>query len=242
MLPLFEPLNNVSRYRVPPNRWRHYERWATPIAGFVALGDASCVFNPNQGQGMSTAATDAQLLRRCALETTDPVELPRRFFAELSRFQQSPWRLAVGNDLRFPSVDGPRPVQVRAFNWYRAQLARSTSRRVRQHIGQIDSLLEPVGHMYAPLPALFAGANLVRNLVPFGREDWDPFGPIPPGLPPVRLADHDTPRPTARRRRSLLNLATVARRRPGAGSPLGVGVVRPSPPRGGVVGDPAPHR
>ena len=45
------------------NRWRRYDRWPAKLAGFVALGDAACAFNPVYGQGMTTGALSALTLR-----------------------------------------------------------------------------------------------------------------------------------------------------------------------------------
>jgi 2-polyprenyl-6-methoxyphenol hydroxylase-like FAD-dependent oxidoreductase len=182
MLELFEPVSAVSRFRLPLSRWRHYERWSR-LDGFVAMADAVCVNNPNQGQGMSVAATEATLLRRCARETTDPALLPKTFFAEQARFIESPWRIAIGNDLRFDTVDGPRPRSIRVFNWYRRQLARSTNRKVRQHLGDIDGLVTPVDRLYAPTIAARAALNRTADTILRRRVDFDPFGPFPPALP-----------------------------------------------------------
>jgi 2-polyprenyl-6-methoxyphenol hydroxylase-like FAD-dependent oxidoreductase len=183
MLELFEPTSPVGRFRVPLNRWRHYEEWSAPLGGFVAMADAVCVANPNQGQGMSVAAVEASLLRRCARETTDVDLLSKRFFAAQARFVESPWRIAVGNDLRFDTVEGPRPMSTRVFNWYRRQLAKSTNRKVRQHLGDIDGLVKPVDRLYAPTIAARAALNRVAEAVRWRRDDFDPFGPLPPDLP-----------------------------------------------------------
>jgi 2-polyprenyl-6-methoxyphenol hydroxylase-like FAD-dependent oxidoreductase len=183
MLDLFEPHGPVSRFRLPISRWRHYEDWAARLDGFVAMADAVCVNNPNQGQGMTVAAAEASLLRRCAQESTDPTTLPKQFFAEQARFIESPWRIAVGNDLRFDTVEGPRPRSIRTFNWYRRQLARSTNRKVRQHLGDIDGLVTPVGRLYAPTIAARAALNRTTNTLLRRRDDFDAFGPLPPALP-----------------------------------------------------------
>src|ERR1700675_2902313 len=52
MLPLFEPASKMTVYRLSKNRWRHYERWNENLSGYIAMGDAACVFNPNEGTGM----------------------------------------------------------------------------------------------------------------------------------------------------------------------------------------------
>lgn len=180
MLPLFKPVSKMTGYRLSKNRRRHYERWRERLGGFIAIGDATCIFNPNQGQGMSAAATEAGILRACLARTTSPDALPQLFFAEQSRFQANPWWLAVSNDLRFSSVQGIRSPAVRAFNWYRRQLAQSPARPVQQRLGEIDMLLRPVASMFSPWIAVRAAVSRVAP----GREarlaEQERFAGVPP--------------------------------------------------------------
>jgi 2-polyprenyl-6-methoxyphenol hydroxylase-like FAD-dependent oxidoreductase len=181
MLPLFEPTSKMTAYRLSKNRWRHYERWKEKLDGYIAIGDASCVFNPNQGQGMSVAATEAGILRNCLKQTTAPELLPRRFFAAQARFQINPWRLAVCNDLRFSSVQGERTPAIRFFNWYREQLALTPDRRVQQRLAEVDSLLKPVASMFDPVIALRVLASTRRGKAKYDAEIATArFGPMPP--------------------------------------------------------------
>ena len=181
MMPLFEPVTKMTGYRLSKNRWRHYERWTESFDGFLALGDSTCVFNPNLGQGMTVAAAEAGILRRCLRQTTSPRDLPKLFFAEQGRFQRTPWRLATANDLNFDSVVGHRPFSVKAFNWYRRQLVLARNRRVQQHLAEVDTLLKPVSAVFNPVIALVAAA--ARATPNLRADDFEPFGPYPPALP-----------------------------------------------------------
>jgi 2-polyprenyl-6-methoxyphenol hydroxylase-like FAD-dependent oxidoreductase len=182
MLPLFEPTSKMTAYRLSKNRWRHYERWKENLSGYIAMGDAACVFNPNQGQGMSVAATEAGILRKCLKETADPYLLPRRFFAAQARFQFNPWWLAVCNDLRFSSVQGERTPAIRFFNWYRERLALTPDRKVQQRLAEVDMLLKPVASMFDPMIALRALASPLRNARHGNKVAETRFGPMPPAL------------------------------------------------------------
>ena len=186
MLPLFEPVSKMTGYRLSKNRWRHYERWKESLDGFIAIGDATCVFNPNQGQGMSAAATEAGILRKCLARTTSPEQLPSLFFAEQGLFQANPWRLAVCNDLRFSSVEGERTPATRAFNWYRDQLSRCSDRTVLQQLGEVDLLLRPVASLFEPW--VVARAILSRAVSGWGetRRQAERFAPLPPEIAPTR--------------------------------------------------------
>ena len=77
-----EPISPVYPSRATRNRWRHYERWRTPLGRFVAMADAACAYNPRFGQGMSAAAVSARLLKDCLATygIADP-RLPGRFFS-----------------------------------------------------------------------------------------------------------------------------------------------------------------
>jgi 2-polyprenyl-6-methoxyphenol hydroxylase-like FAD-dependent oxidoreductase len=182
MLPLFEPTSKMTAYRLSKNRWRHYERWKENLNGYIAIGDAACVFNPNQGQGMSVAAAEAGILRNSLKETTAPELLPKRFFAAQARFQINPWRLAVCNDLRFSSVQGERTPSIRFFNWYREQLALTPDRQVQKRLGEVDSLLKPVVSIFDPLIMLRALASSRRSDRRGNEVATARFGPFPPAL------------------------------------------------------------
>jgi len=182
MLPLFEPASKMTAYRLSKNRWRHYERWKENLSGYIAMGDAACVFNPNQGQGMSVAATEAGILRKCLKETTAPDLLPKLFFAAQVRFQFNPWWLAVCNDLRFSSVQGERTPAIRFFNWYREQLALTPDRKVQQRLAEVDMLLKPVASMFEPMIALRVLASPLRNARHGNKVAETRFGPMPPAL------------------------------------------------------------
>ena len=84
------------------------------------FGDALCSFNPVYGQGMTVAAQEAMLLRECL--DAGEADLARRFFAARRDAIDTPWDIAVGNDLRHPKVEGPRPAKVRFINWYIGKL------------------------------------------------------------------------------------------------------------------------
>jgi hypothetical protein len=60
------------------------------------------------------------LLRECL--DAGAVDLARRFFARAADVIDTPWDIAVGNDLLHPKVEGPRPPKVRFINWYLGKL------------------------------------------------------------------------------------------------------------------------
>lgn len=115
-----EPLTDFVSYRYPCNLRRRYERLARFPQGYLVFGDAVCSFNPVYGQGMTVAAQEAALLQEC-LRDGDP-DLARRFFKAAKTAIDTPWDIAVGNDLRHPQVQGPRSPKVRFINWYIGKL------------------------------------------------------------------------------------------------------------------------
>jgi 2-polyprenyl-6-methoxyphenol hydroxylase-like FAD-dependent oxidoreductase len=115
-----EPLTDFAFYRYPANLRRRFERLVRFPKNYLVLGDALCSFNPVYGQGMTVAAQEAALLRACLLE--GDADLAHRFFSAAATAIDTPWDIAVGNDLRHPQVQGPRPPKVRFINWYIGKL------------------------------------------------------------------------------------------------------------------------
>ena len=161
-----EPLSDFVRYRYPANLRRRYERLTRFPAGYLVFGDALCSFNPVYGQGMTVAAQEAALLRQC-LDAGD-ADLARRFFAAAAIAIDTPWDIAVGNDLRHPQVSGPRPPKVRFINWYIGKLHMAA-----RHDAKLATAFLEVANLGAPPIRLLHPAIVMRvirgNLA--GRRD-----------------------------------------------------------------------
>src|SRR5262249_22727601 len=115
-----EPLSDFVAYRFPANLRRRYEHLAEFPKNYLVFGDALCSFNPVYGQGMTVAALEAISLHACLRKGA--AGLARRFFRAASKTIDTPWDIAVGNDLRHPQVAGPRSLKVRLINWYVGKL------------------------------------------------------------------------------------------------------------------------
>src|SRR5215831_11386198 len=91
----------------------HFERSPRLPRGLLPIADSFCRFNPINGQGMSSAALQARLLRNVledAVAEPDPVAaLQEGFMAEVGSVLDTPWTMSTSHDLLFPDVPGPRP-------------------------------------------------------------------------------------------------------------------------------------
>ena len=102
-----EPISPVYHRRAMQNSWRHYEKWPPEVAGFIASGDAVCGFNPVYGQGISSAALCAAVLRTCLeRESALDASFPRRFFREQAAFLETPWMMATSRDKQQARIEG----------------------------------------------------------------------------------------------------------------------------------------
>jgi 2-polyprenyl-6-methoxyphenol hydroxylase-like FAD-dependent oxidoreductase len=162
------PLSPVAGYRRTDNQLRHYERLQRWPERLLVTGDAACAFNPIYGQGMSVAALDALALHRClrAQERTCPAGdlsgLARRFQRAVAAASATPWLMATGEDLRYPTTEGARPgLATRLLQRYldRVNMAATHHVGVNQAFGQVLNLLAPPRTLFRPdvmLPALLA--------------------------------------------------------------------------------------
>jgi 2-polyprenyl-6-methoxyphenol hydroxylase-like FAD-dependent oxidoreductase len=185
MVRWMEPISPVYPSRATRNRWRHYERWRTPLGRFVAIADAACSYNPRFGQGMSAAAASARILKDClATHGIGHPRLPGRFFSTQAHFQKTPWLFAAADDLRLPATVGDRSVPIRLFNWYRPRLVACPDRRVATRLGEVTHLLKPMSSLFAPhVVSRVLVAAMWRRIKAMGRTaSSDGHSPMPPGV------------------------------------------------------------
>jgi 2-polyprenyl-6-methoxyphenol hydroxylase-like FAD-dependent oxidoreductase len=159
MLELMEPVSPVRGYRPAGNRWRHYERWRTPLTNFIVVGDAFCSYNPTNGLGLSAASVTAQVLRDQLRQfgLTAP-SLANAFHRKQAQMQRGLWQIAVGNDFRFPGTQGRRTLRVSLITRYRDLALRATRDPIVQK--RVQSVLD----MTMPLSALWTPSIVWRVL------------------------------------------------------------------------------
>lgn len=153
-----EPVTPIVTYKYAANRRRYYERLSRLPAGFAIMGDALCSFNPIYGQGMSVAALEAKLLDTFLREEPSPTMPGRRpgwtmrFQKALAGVVQAPWRLATGDDFRYPEAQGNRPFGTRVFNWYMRRIHElmATNPLVTLRGYEVLQLLKPLSALFEP--------------------------------------------------------------------------------------------
>lgn len=138
----------ISRLIYPANRLRHYERPGALPGGFMPIGDALCSFNPTYGQGMSSAALQAEALAetlqmRSAEDTID--ELQQLHLTRAAEVVRLPWRQANYNDFLYPTTEGDRSMFSEEELTYRMQVQIAALRDdyVRDMASAVQNLLMP---------------------------------------------------------------------------------------------------
>ena len=161
-----EPLSDVVLTRFPSSRRRHFERLDKLPAGYVALGDAICSFNPIYGQGMTCAAKEATALG-AALDAhgREPtVAMARDYYAAAAAVIATPWQFAVGGDFVYPETTGPRPRGVAARNWYSRQIALAS-----QIDSEISRTFTAVQQLITP-PSVLTQPRFVARVLRLARK------------------------------------------------------------------------
>jgi 2-polyprenyl-6-methoxyphenol hydroxylase-like FAD-dependent oxidoreductase len=148
-----EPVGEAVTHRFPANQRRHVERLRRFPLGWVPLGDAVCSFNPIYGQGMTSAAQQAQALG-AQLDRSGAVDgaFARRYFRAASRIVATPWSIAVGGDFVYDGTTGKKPAGTDLINRYlergnvAAQHDDVVSRRMTEVLAMVrrpEALLAP---------------------------------------------------------------------------------------------------
>jgi 2-polyprenyl-6-methoxyphenol hydroxylase-like FAD-dependent oxidoreductase len=151
------PLDDPVLMRFPANVRRRYERLREFPDRYLPFGDALCSFNPTYGQGMTAAALEALLLSRLLADGRH--RLAQRFFPAAAKIINVPWTLAVGGDLRIPTIEGRRPPMNRLVNGYLTRYYAAAA-----HDPLLGTAFLRVANLIDPLPLLFA-PGLVRRVL-----------------------------------------------------------------------------
>ena len=144
----------VARMIYPANRFRHYEQLETLPTGLLPLGDALCSFNPTYGQGMSSAALQADVLNDTLASRNESDSLRDVVHVYLQRAAQvarMPWRQANYNDFLYPTTEGDRSMFTEDEMNYRFQVAMAVGKDA-----VVRKLSSEVQHLLVPFEALMA--------------------------------------------------------------------------------------
>lgn len=106
-----KPISPIYAYRGTENRLRHYEKMPRILEGLVTFGDAVCAFNPIYAQGMTVAACGALTLNKCLnqqlkVNKYNLTGFSKNFQKQLAQMNATPWMMATGSDLRWPTTEG----------------------------------------------------------------------------------------------------------------------------------------
>jgi 2-polyprenyl-6-methoxyphenol hydroxylase-like FAD-dependent oxidoreductase len=149
-----EPLTDPVVYRFPASRRRGFDQMDRLPAGYVALGDAFCSFNPIYGQGMTVAAMAAGALG-AALDRhggATTAVMARDYYRQAAGLIGTPWQFAVGGDFSFPRTTGPRPRGIGLSNRYarRIALASQVQPDINATFFRVQQLLQPPSVLLRP--------------------------------------------------------------------------------------------
>jgi 2-polyprenyl-6-methoxyphenol hydroxylase-like FAD-dependent oxidoreductase len=147
-----EPLSEIILHKIASNLRRHYEKLSRFPAGFLVLGDAVASFNPTYGQGMTSAAMQARELDALLATRPAPARIAPAFFKRAAKVVDIPWGMALGEDFRFPTTTGAKPLGTDLLNWYVTQVDRATHHDpvVCAAFLQVMNMLAPAANLLKP--------------------------------------------------------------------------------------------
>ena len=157
-----DPVGEPQTFHYPNSRWRHWEKLSVRPERFTVLGDAFCSFNPVYGQGMSSAALQAEALTGALDGGLDA--LPERAAKSFARVVATPWTLATGTDRRHVSQPA-KPLPERLLDRYLDRLM-----LVAAHDQEVKLAFNRVLNLLAAPPSLLTPRVAVRVLRPGRRR------------------------------------------------------------------------
>ncbi len=187
------PTSEVHLTRSTGNKWRRYDKLASPPLGIVFIGDAICAFNPFYAQGISSAAGSALLLReRLASASVLDESFFRGYLAGQRKGLKVPWGMAMARDRGYECATGTEVLPgwqrkvLASMTWPVFNLITGAAREdpvIDDHFARVFNLDESLGEMMRS-PRVLGGllrhqvrSALGRRRVPFGFDaDQDPPG------------------------------------------------------------------
>jgi 2-polyprenyl-6-methoxyphenol hydroxylase-like FAD-dependent oxidoreductase len=144
--PLLEP---PRAYRFPDCRRRRFEHMTVP-AGYAAVGDAICSFDPTFGQGMSVAALEAVALGEAVAQGRE--EVRTAYHRAAAGIVDRAWTIVVGADLLIDGTQGVTPPGHRVVSRYvrRAQRVAHRDPAVARAVMRVTNLLAAPPSLMAP--------------------------------------------------------------------------------------------
>ena len=153
-----KPISDYRTHRLPSNQRRLVEKMKLVPAGWALLGDAIASFNPVYGQGMSSAALQAEALGN-SLDGYGSVdaEMTRRIHKGAAKAITYPWQLSTGGDFNHPKTTGKKPPGTNLINRYIARVVVADQRDP-----VVAAAFDQVGNLMAPPTSLMKPAMMLR--------------------------------------------------------------------------------
>ncbi len=186
-----EPISEVHLTKSTGNKWRCFDKLSTAPEGIVFIGDSICAFNPFYGQGMSSAAMSARLLRD-RLESTSAMDQKfyKGFLAAQRKEFKVAWGMAMARDRGYKCATGTEAVP----EWQRKIFAAvsdpmfnaitGASREdavVDEHFAKVFNLDESIGQMLTNPRVIFGLLRYkVRSALGLEKIPYGFDGQLPP--------------------------------------------------------------
>jgi 2-polyprenyl-6-methoxyphenol hydroxylase-like FAD-dependent oxidoreductase len=164
-----QPLTEVSTHRYPGGLWRRYDQMASHPSGLLVLGDALCCLDPINGQGMTMAALQAQVLRS-QLRHPGPAD-PTAFYAACAAVIAPVW--ATNQPAGTAARRRGSPLRQRTLRWTRRKIVEAAEHDivVTERLTRVANLIDaPRRVLEPPILARVIAHHTRRALTPTLRR------------------------------------------------------------------------
>lgn len=164
-----EWLTEPVHHRFPSSQRRHWDKVRRLPGGFAVVGDGVASFNPIYGQGMSSAALQAEALGAAIDRHGIGPRGSRAIGQATGKVVANPWQVAAGSDFIYRETTGPKPPGTDLVNRYLARVFVAAAHDEVVHVA-----LARVQHLLAPPSTLFAPSIVRRVRVANRRRVQEP--------------------------------------------------------------------